>query len=53
MIKRLLLDEEGQGMVEYAIVMAIIVLAVFLSLVALGQQLDNKYVDINEKIHYK
>ena len=43
-------DEEGQGLVEYAIIIALIVLASIFILTQLGGTIRNKFAEINETI---
>ena len=50
MFSELLDDEDGQGMVEYALVIGLIALAVIVALGVVGGILSQKFDEYNEKI---
>ncbi|PTL39143.1 Flp family type IVb pilin [Alkalicoccus saliphilus] len=41
MFKNLLVEEEGQGMAEYALILAGVAIAVIVALIALGEEITN------------
>jgi len=43
-------NEEGQGMAEYGLLLALIALAVIAGLVALGSKLSKKFTDVNNAL---
>ena len=49
-LKRLWNDEEGQGMVEYGLIIALVSLAVIALLTALGGGLNNTFQDIVDEL---
>ena len=49
-IKRLILEEEGQGMAEYALILVFIAIACIAGYRAFGQALDARVNDIGSKI---
>ena len=46
MLKRLFHEENGQGMVEYGLIIALVAIAVMLALTALGGGLKGKFNEI-------
>jgi pilus assembly protein Flp/PilA len=46
MLKRLFHEENGQGMVEYGLIIALVAIAVILALTALGGGLKGKFNEI-------
>ena len=52
MLKRLLWEEEGQGMVEYALILALIALAVIGALGFLGTELSSFFDDVTDKLSF-
>ena len=50
MINWLKEEESGQGMVEYALILALIALAVVAGVSAVGKSIDQFYRDVNGKI---
>lgn len=50
MIKRLVKEEEGQGMVEYALIVAAIAVAVMGILYFMGDKIAGKFEDINTQL---
>ena len=49
-MKRLLREEEGQTLVEYGLILALIAVVVIAVLYALGQKVRNVFVTINNHI---
>jgi pilus assembly protein Flp/PilA len=49
-IGRLLRDERGQGMVEYALILVLIAVVVIAVLVVLGNQIQNAFCNISGAI---
>lgn len=45
-MKRLLIEQNGQGMVEYALILALVALIVIIALIATGGQVINLYSDV-------
>lgn len=43
-------DEEGQGMVEYGLLLGLIAIAVIAVLVVLGPRIANMFGDVNEAL---
>lgn len=50
MIKRFLKDENGQGMVEYGLIIALIACVVIGALVILGGSINDKFGEINSQL---
>lgn len=50
MIKRLILEEEGQTLVEYGLLVSLIALVVIAILTVLGQKVRNLFVTVNSNI---
>lgn len=50
LITRLVNDEEGQGLVEYALIIVAVALVVFVGLKILGNSMNEKFNQIGEKI---
>jgi len=48
MIKRLVREEEGQGMVEYALIIALISIAAIVALQALGPKVQGNLQDASD-----
>ena len=46
MLKRLLYEESGQGMVEYGLIIALVAIAVMAALTLLGKGLTAKFEEI-------
>lgn len=44
-------DEEGQGMVEYGLIMALIAVVVILVLTAIGNNMKTKYEEVNNALN--
>ena len=47
-----LLNEQGQGMVEYALIMTFVALAIVLALSIFGLGVKNMYTNINNQITF-
>jgi len=45
-MKRFFKEEEGQGLVEYALIIALIAIAVILALTSLGEGISGKFDEI-------
>lgn len=50
LMMRLWKDEEGQGMVEYGLIIALVSIVVITALIALGGGLENVFEDITEEL---
>ena len=50
MLKKFLKDESGQGMVEYALIIALIAVVVIATVAAIGTAINNKFESVNEKL---
>lgn len=48
--KRLIKEEEGQGMVEYGLILALIAVAVIITLSELGEQISDLFDGLKGKI---
>lgn len=48
--KRLWREEEGQGMVEYGLILALVSIAVILALTGIGTQLNTKFNEVLTKL---
>ncbi|MCF6466666.1 Flp family type IVb pilin [Clostridium sp. Cult2] len=48
--KRLIKEEEGQGMVEYGLILALVALAAVLALTGLGTAIKDKFTEIVTKL---
>ncbi|MBO1265978.1 Flp family type IVb pilin [Proteiniclasticum sp. SCR006] len=49
-LKRLWNDEEGQGMVEYGLIIALVAIVVIVALTAVGGSLDKIFTDISTEL---
>ena len=49
-LKRLFYEEDGQGMVEYGLIIALIAVAVIVALGALGGGIKGIFENVNEKL---
>ncbi|MEW6446538.1 MAG: Flp family type IVb pilin [Bacillota bacterium] len=47
---KLLLNEEGQGMAEYALILGFIALVAIAGLVVLGPKIRDKYVEVSNNL---
>ncbi|NOY98609.1 MAG: pilus assembly protein [Chloroflexi bacterium] len=47
---RPVLNEKGQGLVEYALILVMIAIVVFVVLALLGPQVGNLFTDVNSEI---
>lgn len=43
-------DEDGQGMVEYALIIALVAIVVIVALLVLGPKIKNKINDVNNNL---
>ena len=50
MLRKWFKDEEGQGMVEYGLIIGLIAVVVIVALVALGPKIRDMFNDVNEQI---
>lgn len=50
LVKRLWQEEEGQGLVEYALIIVLVAIAVFGALELLGTQVDTVFTDITTNL---
>ena len=49
-LQRFMRDEEGQGLVEYALIIAVIAIAVILAMVFLRGQIENIFSNIGNNL---
>ena len=49
-ISRLTMNNKGQGLVEYALILVLIAMVVFAALQMFGGQLNNTYENIDSKV---
>lgn len=49
-VKNLFLEEEGQGMAEYGLILALVALVVIGALTLLGGNIANRMNDVSEKL---
>ena len=47
-VQRLLTEEEGQGMAEYGLILALVAIVVIVALTAMGGSLTDKFTAITE-----
>lgn len=47
LLKRLAAEEDGQGMAEYGLILALIAVACIAALVLLGGRIKNKFEDVS------
>ncbi len=50
MLKKFLKDESGQGMVEYALIIALIAVAVILAITTLSGQISSKFGQVSNNL---
>ncbi|MBQ6932300.1 MAG: Flp family type IVb pilin [Clostridia bacterium] len=50
MLRKWFKDEEGQGMVEYGLIIGLIAVVVIVALVALGPKIRDMFQDVNDTI---
>ena len=50
MLRKWFKDEEGQGMVEYGLIVGLIAVVVIVALVALGPKIRDMFNEVNEQI---
>lgn len=51
MLKRFFKDESGQGMVEYALIIALIAVVVIAAVTALGQGINDRFTDVSDQLN--
>ena len=49
-LRKLWSDEEGQGMVEYGLIIALVSIVIILALTAIGTNLNTVFTDISTKL---
>jgi pilus assembly protein Flp/PilA len=49
-VKRLLREDEGQGLVEYALIIAVIAIAVIVAMIFLRGQIQNIFSEIGNNL---
>ncbi len=50
MLRKWFKDEEGQGMVEYGLIIGLIAVVVIVALVALGPKIRDMFDQVNQKL---
>ncbi len=50
MLRKWFKDEEGQGMVEYGLIIGLIAVVVIVALVALGPKIRDMFDEVNEEL---
>lgn len=50
MLKRFFKDESGQGMVEYALIIALIAVAVIAAITLLGGNISDMFTDVSDEL---
>ena len=50
MLRKWFKDEEGQGMVEYGLIVGLIAVVVIVALVALGPKIRDMFEEVNDQI---
>ena len=50
MLRKWFKDEEGQGMVEYGLIIGLIAIVVIVALVALGPKIRDMFNEVNDQI---
>ena len=50
-MKKFFADEEGQGMVEYGLILALVAVVVIVALTTLGKGIGNKFNEINNGLN--
>ena len=50
MLRKFFKDENGQGMVEYGLILALIAIVVIVALVALGPKIKNVFQSVNDSV---
>lgn len=49
-IKNLVSNEEGQGMVEYGLILALVAVVVIVVLTTMGDKIKNVFTNVNNKL---
>ena len=50
LLKGLFMEEEGQGMTEYGLILGLIAVGVIATLILLGEQIANFFTDLTSKL---
>ena len=50
MLKKFLKDESGQGMVEYALIIALIAVVVIATVAAIGNAINTKFTNVKTEL---
>mgnify|MGYP004448947955 CR=1 FL=1 len=50
-MKKFFEDEEGQGMVEYGLILALVAVVVIVALTTLGKGIGNKFTEVNNALN--
>lgn len=50
LVEKLYKNEEGQGLVEYALILALIAVVVIVAVTAIGKKASNTFEEINKKL---
>ena len=51
MMKEFMMNEEGQGMVEYGLILALVAVVVIVALTTLGKGIGNKFNEVNNALN--
>ena len=51
LLRRLYVDESGQGMAEYGLIIALIAVVVIAALTVMGQRILSKFNDVNDALN--
>jgi pilus assembly protein Flp/PilA len=51
LVKRLIREEEGQGMAEYGLILALVAIAVIVALGILGGRISSKITNVSEALN--
>lgn len=49
-MKRFLVEEDGQGMAEYGLILLLVAIAVVTTLTALGTEISNVFTEIKDEL---
>lgn len=50
LVKRFMIDESGQGMVEYGVILTVVVVVAMFALTSLGEQIRETFNNIMEQL---
>lgn len=50
-LRRLVKEEQGQGMAEYGLILALVAVVVVVALVAFGGAIKQKFMDVTEELN--